>query len=169
MKYVKIKVKPKLLILFFVVFSAVAASVFINLPFGYSKIFPLQHFASMFLAVLLGPWYALAGAFSISLLRNVIGTGTIFAFPGSMIGAVLAGIFFMKAKKISYAFVGEVIGTGVIGAFIAYLIGLNMLAGEVVFMNIFTPFMLSTLFGGIMALSMFKLLEKNKEFGKYLK
>ena len=80
-KYMKLKLKPKLLILFFVVFSAAAASVFINLPFGYSKIFPIQHFANMFLAVLLGLWYALAGAFYIYIKKRDW-DGYDFAFPG---------------------------------------------------------------------------------------
>ena len=85
-KKMKITIKQKLLILFFVVLATIGASVFIRIPVGYSLILPIQHFTNMLLAVLLGPWYALAGAFSISIFRNMIGTGSIFAFPGSMIG-----------------------------------------------------------------------------------
>ncbi|WP_082460753.1 energy coupling factor transporter S component ThiW [Psychrobacillus sp. FJAT-21963] len=49
----------------------------IFIPVGFAKIFPIQHFANVLLSVLLGPWYALAGALIVSTLRNLLGTGSI--------------------------------------------------------------------------------------------
>lgn len=75
----------------------------VYIPVGFVKIFPIQHMANVLTAVLLGPIYSVAQAFIVSLIRNMAGTGSIFAFPGSMIGACLSGLLFMKTKK---AFMG---------------------------------------------------------------
>ena len=75
------------------------SSGFIYIPVGFAKIFPIQHFANVLSAVLLGPWYALAQAFITSTLRNMQGTGGLFAYPGSMIGALLAAYILFEIKK----------------------------------------------------------------------
>ena len=93
------------------------SSSFIYIPIGFAKIFPIQHLANLLSAVLLGPWYAVIQAFLSSTIRNMLGTGSLFAYPGSMIGALFAAILFAKTNKIGYAAIGEVIGTGIIGAF----------------------------------------------------
>ena len=49
---------------------------------------------------MLGPWYAVLQAFLSSTLRNLMGTGTLFAYPGSMIGALLAAFVYSKTKKL---------------------------------------------------------------------
>ena len=64
----------------------------IYIPAGISKCFPVQHAINVLGAVILGPGYATAVAFVISCLRNMFGTGSLLAFPGSMIGACLAGL-----------------------------------------------------------------------------
>ena len=45
-----------------------------------------------------GPWFGLAQAFISSLLRMVFGTGSFFAFPGSMVGVLLASGFTIIAS-----------------------------------------------------------------------
>ena len=50
------------------------------IPLGLTKLFPMQSFINVLTAVMLGPYYALAEAFCISVLRNILGTGSIFAF-----------------------------------------------------------------------------------------
>ena len=60
---------------------------FIYIPAGVSKCFPVQHAINVMGAVLLGPDYAVAIGFIIACLRNMLGTGSLLAFPGSMIGA----------------------------------------------------------------------------------
>jgi energy coupling factor transporter S component ThiW len=66
------------------------------IPVGVAKCFPIQHAINILSAVILGPWYAVANAFLTSLVRNILGTGSLLAFPGSMIGALLAGILYKK-------------------------------------------------------------------------
>ncbi len=77
------------------------------IPIGFTKVFPVQHFINVLSAVLLGPYYAVVQAFCISLLRNVMGTGSIFAFPGSTVGALLASLLYMKTRKIYTASLGK--------------------------------------------------------------
>lgn len=80
--------KTKKLVLTAIIASiTTVSSSFIYIPIGLAKIFPIQHLANVLSAVLLGPWYAVAQAFISSTLRNMLGTGSLFAYPGSMIGA----------------------------------------------------------------------------------
>ncbi|HLU24062.1 MAG TPA: energy coupling factor transporter S component ThiW, partial [Bacillaceae bacterium] len=100
------------------------------IPVGFTRIFLMQHFANVITAVLLGPAYAVAQAIIVSTIRNISGTGSIFAYPGSIIGAFLAGWLFMKTRKMEMAFVGEVVGTGIIGAMACYPIATLFLGQE---------------------------------------
>ncbi|KAB7670661.1 energy coupling factor transporter S component ThiW [Bacillus sp. B1-b2] len=88
-------------------------------PAGIAKAYPVQHALNVIAAVLLGPIPAVIIAFVTSLLRNLLGTGSLLAFPGSMIGALLAGYLFYKTSKPIFASVGEIIGTGVIASLVA--------------------------------------------------
>ena len=94
---------------------------FIVIPVGLAKAAPVQHFMNVVTAVTLGPWYATGCAFITSLIRNMNGTGSILAFPGSMIGAFLAGIIYRRFHNLAGAAVGEVFGTGILGAMVAAL------------------------------------------------
>lgn len=78
------------------------------IPIGASKCFPVQHLVNVLAAVLLGPWYGVSMAFVTSLLRVLIGTGSLLAFPGSMCGALLAGLLYKYSGRMSFACVGEV-------------------------------------------------------------
>jgi energy coupling factor transporter S component ThiW len=128
------------------------------IPIGFTKVFPIQHFLNVLSAVLLGPIYAVAQALCVSILRNIMGTGSIFAFPGSMVGALLAGLLFMKTKKIYMAFFGEVIGTGIIGAMLAYPIATLLLGQDATVFGFIPLFIFSSIAGaliGWMILSIF--------------
>ena len=61
---------------------AVVGSVF-SFPIFGSKCAPVQHMVNILCAVLLGPYYGIGGAFVASLLRNLLGLGSLMAFPGS--------------------------------------------------------------------------------------
>ena len=87
-----------------------------SIPIGAAKCSPVQHMVNVIAGVLLGPWYGLGSAFVASLIRNLIGTGSLLAFPGSMVGALLAGLLYQKIQRLPAAFVGEVVGTGILGA-----------------------------------------------------
>lgn len=140
----------------------------IYIPVGFTKIFPIQHFSNLLLAVLLGPWYAVSGAFVVSTLRNMLGTGSVFAYPGSMIGALLAGYLFVKTKKIGFAFLGEVIGTGIIGAMATYPIGVLLFGKELTLFGFVPAFIVSSFTGATIAFILLKTLMKNKAIGGYL-
>lgn len=117
------------------------------IPIGFTKVFPIQHFMNVLSAVLLGPYYAVAQAFGVSLLRNLMGTGSIFAFPGSMVGALLASLLFWKTRKLYLAFIGEVIGTGILGAMLSYPIA-TLLLGQKATLFGFIPLFIFSSFAG---------------------
>ena len=73
----------------------------------------MQHAINVLGAVILGPGYATAVAFVISCLRNMFGTGSLLAFPGSMIGACLAGLCYSRFGSVKAAMAGEIFGTGI--------------------------------------------------------
>ncbi|KXA27811.1 protein ThiW [Peptoniphilus harei] len=149
---------------FFVAIAVVFS--FVNIPVGLAKCYPIQHMVNVLSAVLLGPLYSVLVAFCTSLIRNMSGTGSLMAFPGSMIGAFFAGILFYKTKKLSLAFLGEVIGTGLIGALLAYPIAKFVLGKEIALFGMVIPFSVSTLGGSIIAIIII-LSIKNTELNKY--
>ena len=135
---------------FFVALGVVFS--FVNIPVGLAKCYPVQHMVNVLSAVLLGPLYSVLVAFCISLIRNMSGTGSLMAFPGSMIGAFFAGILFYKTRKLSLAFLGDVIGTGLIGALLAYPIAKFVLGKEMALFGMVIPFSVSTLGGSVIAI-----------------
>ena len=109
---------------------------------------------NVFCAVLLGWRYGLGAAFVASLLRNLLGLGTIFAFPGSMIGAFLSGIVYARTKNILLTIIAEAFGTGIIGGLAAYPIAILFMgkeAGDVAFYVYVVPFLISTVCGSVLA------------------
>jgi energy coupling factor transporter S component ThiW len=122
-----------------------------SVPIGVAKISPIQHFVNVVGAITLGPIYALINAFVTSLIRNIMGTGSLLAFPGSMIGALLAGILYKKFKKTGMAVIGEIIGTGIIGALLAYPIASIILGKQVALFVYVIPFTLSCSAGAAIA------------------
>lgn len=131
------------------------------IPLGIVKVFPVQHFINVLSAVLLGPYYAVAQALGISLLRNLMGTGSVFAFPGSIIGAFLAAYLFKKTNKIGFAFSGEVIGTGIIGAIACYPIATLFLGKEAALFGLVPAFLVSSFAGAAIGLILLKIFLKN--------
>ena len=55
-----------------------------SIQIGASKCFPIQHMVNVIAGTLLGQWYAVGMACVTSLIRLIMGTGTLLAFPGSM-------------------------------------------------------------------------------------
>ena len=78
---------------------AVVGSLFSFPVFG-SKCAPVQHMVNILCAVLLSPAYGVGAAFVASLIRNLLGLGSLMAFPGSMFGALLCGIVYKKTHNI---------------------------------------------------------------------
>ena len=74
---------------------------FLSVPVAGSKCAPVQHMVNILAAVTLGPWWGVGIAFGASLLRNLLGLGSLMAFPGSMVGAACCGIVYIKMKNFS--------------------------------------------------------------------
>ena len=128
---------------------AVVGSTFSFPVFG-SKCAPVQHMVNILCAVLLGPGYGVGAAFAASLLRNLLGLGSLMAFPGSMVGALLCGIIYWKTKNIPATLAGEVFGTAVLGGLCAYPVAI-LLMGQIAYYAYIVPFLISTGAGAIIS------------------
>lgn len=126
----------------------------LSFPVLGSRCAPVQHMVNVFCAVLLGWRYGVGAAFGASLLRNLLGLGSVLAFPGSMFGAFLSGIVYVRTKNILLTVLAEAFGTGIIGGLAAYPIAIlfmGKVAGEVAFYVYVVPFLISTTCGAILA------------------
>ena len=130
---------------------AVVGSTF-SFPIFGSKCAPVQHMVNVLCAVFLGPWYGLAAAFVASVIRNLLGLGTLLAFPGSMCGALLSGLLYRKFQTLPAAYLGEVFGTAVIGGILAFPVARLVMgnAGAALFTFV-VPFLVSTAGGTAIA------------------
>ena len=132
---------------------AVVGSVF-SFPIFGSKCAPVQHMVNILCAVLLGPYYGVGVAFVASLLRNLLGLGSLMAFPGSMFGALLCGLTYHKAKQLLPTLVAEVFGTSILGGLCAYPVAILLMgksAGDSAFDAYIIPFLVSTAGGAVIA------------------
>ena len=146
------KIKLKKLVLT-AVFAAVAVvgSLFSFPVFG-SKCAPVQHLINVLCAVILGPGYGVAAAFVSSLIRNLLGLGTVLAFPGSMCGALLAGLLYHYIKKLPAAYIGEVFGTAAIGGMLSYPVAAFIMGSKgAALFSFVVPFLVSTAGGTLLA------------------
>lgn len=133
--------------------TAVVGSMFSFQILG-SKCSPVQHLVNILCAVLLGPGYAVGTAFAAALIRNLLGLGTLMAFPGSIFGALLSAVAFRYIGKIWSALAGEVIGTSLLGGLCAYPVAILLMgqsAGSIAFYSYIFPFLVSTAAGAIIA------------------
>jgi len=139
---------------------AVALSPFF-IPVGISKCYPAQHMINVVAAVVLGPAHAVMIAFLAALIRNILGIGTLLAFPGGMIGALLAGLAYRVFKNTWAAGLGEVLGTGVIGALAsAWLVGPVLLGKPMAAGALIAAFSLSSIGGVVVGLLALRFLRK---------
>ncbi|MBS4913051.1 MAG: energy coupling factor transporter S component ThiW [Veillonella sp.] len=126
----------------------------ISFPVGPSKMAPVQHMVNVLCVVILGSYYSVGAAFSASVLRLLLGLGSVLAFPGSLWGAFLSSYLYKKTQKIHYALLGEVFGTGILGGLTAYPISILVLgqtAGKAAFYVYVIPFLISTIGGSLLA------------------
>ena len=132
---------------------AVVGSV-LSFPIFGSRCAPVQHMVNVFCAVLLGRFYGVGSAFVASLLRNLLGLGSLLAFPGSMCGALLSGLVYSRTKNLWLTVAAEAFGTGIIGGLCAYPIAIlfmGKVAGDIAFYVYVVPFLISTVCGSIIA------------------
>ena len=132
---------------------AVVGSVF-SFPIFGSKCAPVQHMVNILCAVLLGPYYGIGVAFVASLLRNLLGLGSLMAFPGSMFGALLCGLAYHKTRQLLPTLVAEGFGTSILGGLCAYPVAILLMgksAGDIAFYAYIVPFLVSTAGGAVIA------------------
>ena len=143
----------------------VVLGLIVTIPLGAIRAAPVQHLINVIGAVLTGPWVVLQ-AFVSSTIRILMGTGTPFAYPGSMMGALLAWLMYRQFKKLHFAAIGEVAGTGLIGALMTYpLILVLGLKGD--FFFVLAPaFIVSSLLGAVLSWFILMQLEKRNVLHK---
>lgn len=150
------------------IFAALAVvGSFISFPVAGAKCAPVQHMINVLCAIFLGPWWGLGCAFVASLIRNLLGLGSLLAFPGSMCGALLSGLLYQWLKKLPAAYVGEVVGTAFIGGMLAYPVAYLVMGNEAAALFTFVvPFLISTLGGTIIAIVIVTVLSKSGTLSK---
>ncbi|UCF95721.1 MAG: energy coupling factor transporter S component ThiW [Desulfobacterales bacterium] len=132
-----------------------------SFPIGIAKVNPTQHFVNVLGAVLLGPWWAVVIATVIGTLRNVMGVGTLLAFPGGMIGAFLAGYVYQYTRNVYAAAGGEVLGTGFIAPVASALLVAPVFMGKAIPLLALLPsFLASTIAGAILGVLALKTLQR---------
>ncbi len=146
---------------------ATAMSAF-SIPIGVSKCYPIQHMVNVICAVFLGPGYGVMAAFCTSLIRNLMGTGSLLAFPGSMVGAFCCGVLYQKTGRLLPTYIAEVVGTGVIGGVLCFPVATLVMGKEAAVFTYVMPFFMSTACGTALAALLVCALEKSHALS-YLK
>ena len=133
----------------------------ISFPIAGSKCAPVQHMVNILAAVTMGPGWGVGIAFCASLLRNLLGIGSLMAFPGSMIGAFCCGLVYAKWRKLGVCCLAEALGTGILGGIAAYPVAEFLMgAGPAGLFVYVVPFLISTTAGSILAYLLITVLEK---------
>jgi energy coupling factor transporter S component ThiW len=131
----------------------------IHFPVGPIKAFPFQHMVNIVAGVMIGPWYAAISALIAGIIRNAIGTGTIFAFPGGIPGAIVVGLAFRWVRR-DWAGLMEPVGTGFIGVpLTVFLLG-PIMGKQFAFALLFPAFMMSSVPGSIIGYVLLKALRR---------
>lgn len=131
---------------------------------------PMQHLVNVTCAVFLGPWYSLACAVAIGVIRMSLMGIPPLALTGAVFGAFLSGIFYAKTGKIWAAVLGEIIGTGLIGSIVSYPI-MTLLYGksDLTWLFYVPSFCIASTMGGTLAGVMLYAMQKNGVLAKLKK
>lgn len=148
---------------------AVAGSL-LSVPIAGSKCAPVQHMVNVLAAVALGPWWSVGIAFCASLLRNLMGLGSLMAFPGSMVGALCCGLMYAKTRKINLTCMAEAFGTGILGGLAAYPVAKLLMGAKPAGLFVYVaPFMISTAVGSVLAFGLVTVMEKSRFLTQFQK
>ena len=154
--------KTKQLALAGVLTALAVVGSFLSFPVAGSKCAPVQHMVNILAAVTLGPGWGVGIAFCASLLRNLLGLGSLMAFPGSMVGALCFGLVYKKCRILSLTCLAEAIGTGVLGGIAAYPVALFLMGAAPAGLFVYViPFLISTVAGSILAFILISVLQKS--------
>lgn len=135
------------------------------IPVGGARIFPLQHTLNAVAGVMLGPWWAAGSALVTATLRVALGTGSLFAFPGSPFGALVVGFVYLWLRRDAAALF-EPLGTVFIGATLGALLISPLLegAGGGLF-ALMVAFALSSIPGAVLGYIVLKALRRTGYLG----
>lgn len=123
---------------------------------------PMQHLINVVCSVMLGPYYSLACALMIGIIRMSLMGISPLALTGAIFGAYLSGLLYKRYKTFFSACVGEVIGTGIIGSMISFPVMKYVAGDSKVALFTFTPsFVIATIIGSSIAYILLKALDKN--------
>ena len=154
--------KTKKLALAGVLTALAVVGSFLSVPVAGSKCAPVQHMVNILAAVTLGPGWGVGIAFCASLLRNILGLGSLMAFPGSMVGALCCGLVYKKCKVLSQTCLSEAIGTGILGGIAAYPVARFLMGAAPAGLFVYViPFLISTVAGSILAFILISILQKS--------
>lgn len=130
---------------------------------------PMAHFINVVCSVLLGPYYSLAAAVMIGIIRMVTMGIPPIALTGAIFGAFLSGIFYRISKgNLLMAVLGEVIGTGIIGAVVSYPVMSLLWGKEGLSWLFYVPsFICGTLIGGSIAFAFLRKLSQSGLLQKF--
>ncbi|MGB3684145.1 MAG: energy coupling factor transporter S component ThiW [Rubrobacteraceae bacterium] len=131
-----------------------------SVPVVGARVFPFQHAINAIAGVLLGPWWAAGSALVTATIRFSIGTGSIFAFPGSPFGALVVGFVYLILRRDAAALF-EPLGTVLIGATLGAVL-ISPFIGEAAggLFALMTAFALSSIPGAIIGYGVLKALRK---------
>lgn len=148
---------------------AVAGSL-LSVPVAGSRCAPMQHMVNILAAVTLGPWWGLGIAFGASLLRNLMGLGSLMAFPGSMAGALLCGAVHKWTGRLSFTCMAEAAGTSILGGLMAYPVAKLLMGVEPAGLLVYVvPFFISTAVGSVLAFGLITVIRKGGILGAFEK
>jgi energy coupling factor transporter S component ThiW len=109
---------------------------FFHFIFLGTKAFPGQHFINALAGILIGPWWGALVAVFVGVIRNLLGVGTVFAFPGGVPGALIVGFAYKVTRRLRRrslrfsAALLEPVGTVMIGATLSLLLVAPMIGWE---------------------------------------
>ncbi len=135
------------------------------IPVGGARVFPFQHTINAVAGILLGPWWAAGSALVTATIRVSIGTGSLFAFPGSPFGAIAVGLAYTFLRR-DEAALFEPLGTVLVGAPLGALL-ISPFLGEAAggLFALMVAFALSSIPGAVIGYLVIKALRETKALG----
>jgi energy coupling factor transporter S component ThiW len=154
----------------FIVFTALATAISPFTAFAVygTKANPTQHMTNAILGVLLGPFWAVLAAVFVGTIRNALGVGTLFAFPGGIPGGLVVGSVYWMLKRFKrsektrvMSALTEPIGTLLIGVPISIFIFAPWLGQPIANFLIFgAGWALSCILGSIIGFTVLMILDR---------
>jgi energy coupling factor transporter S component ThiW len=97
---VKAEITTRKLVLSSMLTALVVALSPIYFVWGPTKALPWQHMVNVIAGIMLGPVWAMLVAFLAGTIRIILGTGTIFAYPGGVPGGFVVGLAYRLLSRI---------------------------------------------------------------------